>query len=105
MDPTQRSEACTPQSLPDWQRLDWRNSAAKHNSAAGSLRGAAPADGSARSRDTSDMRARLTSSHFVGRVGELAELELALRESASQRPVLVLLGGESGVGKTRLIAE
>ncbi len=51
------------------------------------------------------MRARLTSSHFVGRVGELAELELALRESASQRPVLVLLGGESGVGKTRLITE
>jgi DNA-binding CsgD family transcriptional regulator/tetratricopeptide (TPR) repeat protein len=57
------------------------------------------------SRDTSDMRARLTSSHFVGRVGELAELELALRESADRRPVLVLLGGGSGVGKTRLVAE
>jgi DNA-binding CsgD family transcriptional regulator/tetratricopeptide (TPR) repeat protein len=51
------------------------------------------------------MRARLTSSHFVGRVGELAELELALRESADRRPVLALLGGESGVGKTRLVAE
>jgi DNA-binding CsgD family transcriptional regulator len=51
------------------------------------------------------MRARLTSSHFVGRVGELAELELALRESAERRPVLVLLGGESGVGKTRLVGE
>jgi DNA-binding NarL/FixJ family response regulator/tetratricopeptide (TPR) repeat protein len=51
------------------------------------------------------MRARLTSTHFVGRVGELAELELALRESTSRRPVLVLLGGESGVGKTRLVTE
>ncbi len=51
------------------------------------------------------MRARLTSSHFVGRVGELAELELALRDAASRRPVVVLLGGESGVGKTRLVLE
>jgi DNA-binding CsgD family transcriptional regulator len=59
----------------------------------------------ARYRDTSDMRARLTSSHFVGRVGELAELELALREAAASRPVLVLLGGDSGVGKTRLVSE
>jgi DNA-binding CsgD family transcriptional regulator len=51
------------------------------------------------------MRSRLTSSHFVGRVGELAELQLAVREAASGRPTLVLLGGDSGVGKTRLVAE
>jgi DNA-binding CsgD family transcriptional regulator/tetratricopeptide (TPR) repeat protein len=51
------------------------------------------------------MRARLTSSHFVGRVGELAELELAWREATERRPVLVLLGGESGVGKTRIVGE
>ncbi len=51
------------------------------------------------------MRARLTSSHFVGRVGELAELELALREAATRKPVVGLLGGESGVGKTRLVLE
>jgi DNA-binding CsgD family transcriptional regulator len=51
------------------------------------------------------MRTRLTSSHFVGRVGELAELELAWQEAAARRPVMVLLGGDSGVGKTRLIAE
>ena len=49
------------------------------------------------------MRARLTSSRFVGRVGELAELELALRDAAEGSPVVVLLGGESGVGKTRLV--
>jgi DNA-binding CsgD family transcriptional regulator/tetratricopeptide (TPR) repeat protein len=51
------------------------------------------------------MRPRLTSSHLVGRVAELAELELALHEASARHPVLVLLGGESGVGKTRLVAE
>jgi ATP/maltotriose-dependent transcriptional regulator MalT len=35
----------------------------------------------------------------------LAELELAWREAADRRPVLVLLGGESGVGKTRIVGE
>jgi DNA-binding CsgD family transcriptional regulator/tetratricopeptide (TPR) repeat protein len=51
------------------------------------------------------MRGRLTSNHFVGRQGELAELELAAVEAAEGRPSLVLLGGESGVGKTRLLDE
>ena len=51
------------------------------------------------------MRTRLTSSHFVGRVGELAELQLAVREASAGRPTLVLLGGDSGVGKTRLVGE
>ncbi|MDQ6607068.1 MAG: AAA family ATPase [Actinomycetota bacterium] len=51
------------------------------------------------------MRARLTSSHLVGRVGELAELELAWREAMARRPVLILLRGDSGVGKTRLVGE
>ncbi|HET9103611.1 MAG TPA: AAA family ATPase [Solirubrobacteraceae bacterium] len=51
------------------------------------------------------MRSRLTSNRLVGRVGELAELRLAAREAASGQPALVLLGGDSGVGKTRLISE
>ncbi|HTU88024.1 MAG TPA: AAA family ATPase [Solirubrobacteraceae bacterium] len=51
------------------------------------------------------MRTRVTSSRFVGRAGELAELEHVLREAAEQRPFVVLLGGESGVGKTRLVRE
>ncbi len=51
------------------------------------------------------MRTRLTSSRFVGRVGELAELQLAVREASAGRPTLVLLGGDSGVGKTRLVGE
>ncbi len=41
----------------------------------------------------------------MGRVGELAELELAWREAAERRPVLVLLGADSGVGKTRIVGE
>lgn len=41
----------------------------------------------------------------MGRVGELAELRLAAREATAGRPALVLLGGDSGVGKTRLVAE
>ncbi len=51
------------------------------------------------------MPSRLTSSHFVGRVGELAELQVAVREATAGRPTLVLLGGDSGVGKTRLVGE
>ncbi|PZS08342.1 MAG: hypothetical protein DLM64_12690 [Solirubrobacterales bacterium] len=51
------------------------------------------------------MPASLTSRHFVGRVGELSELELAWHAAAARRPTLVLLGGDSGVGKTRLVAE
>ncbi len=51
------------------------------------------------------MQGRLTSRRFVGRSSELAELELAFREAAAGRPSLILLGGESGFGKTRLLAE
>jgi DNA-binding CsgD family transcriptional regulator/tetratricopeptide (TPR) repeat protein len=51
------------------------------------------------------MRSRLTSNHFVGRVGELSELLLAVREASAGRSALVLLGGDSGVGKTRLVSE
>jgi len=51
------------------------------------------------------VRARVTSSRFVGRATELAELEHALREASGQRPFVALLGGESGVGKTRLVRE
>jgi hypothetical protein len=58
-----------------------------------------------RSVDTWGMRSRLTSSHFVGRAGELAELQRAFDEAASVRPGLMLLGGDSGVGKTRLVSE
>src|ERR1700753_3409775 len=58
-----------------------------------------------RSVDTWGMRSRLTSSHFVGRAGELAELQRAFDEAASGNTGLVLIGGDSGVGKTRLVSE
>ena len=42
---------------------------------------------------------------FVGRVQELADLASALEEAASGRGSLVLLTGEPGIGKTRLMSE
>ena len=51
------------------------------------------------------MATRLMSNRFVGRRAQLEELDLALREAAEGRPGLVLIGGESGVGKTRLVSE
>ncbi len=51
------------------------------------------------------MHGRLTSSQFVGRQSELAELELAFLEAQQGQPSLILVGGDSGVGKTRLLAE
>src|SRR5581483_2454650 len=57
------------------------------------------------SGNTSVMATRLTASRFVGRIGELAELEHALRDASDGRPAVVLLGGESGIGKTRLVSE
>lgn len=42
---------------------------------------------------------------LVGRTSELAELRAAYELAATGRPVTVLLGGEAGVGKTRLVTE
>jgi len=42
---------------------------------------------------------------FVGRVEELELLEAARVRAADGEPAVVLVGGEAGVGKTRLIAE
>src|SRR5918994_1345508 len=51
------------------------------------------------------MGRRLTSPIFVGRSGELDTL-LSTADSAAQgQPRLILLGGEAGVGKSRLIEE
>ena len=51
------------------------------------------------------MTTRMTSARFVGRSGQLAELEAALHDAAEGRPSLALVGGESGVGKSRLAGE
>jgi predicted ATPase len=42
---------------------------------------------------------------FVGRVEELRLLEAAKGRAANGEPAVVLVGGEAGVGKTRLVAE
>ncbi len=51
------------------------------------------------------MATRVTSTRFVGRDAELAELRAALGDAAGARPALAFVAGESGVGKTRLVAE
>ncbi len=51
------------------------------------------------------MATRVTSTRFIGRVAELSELEAALADAGDGRPSLAFLAGESGVGKTRLLAE
>ena len=57
------------------------------------------------SSDTGTVPTRVTSSRFIGRHAELAELEAALADAAARRPSIVFVAGESGVGKTRLLVE
>ena len=57
-------------------------------------------------RDNSgEMGGRVASPTFVGRVEELQTLEAARVRAADGGPAVVLVGGEAGVGKTRLVAE
>jgi predicted ATPase len=51
------------------------------------------------------MGCRVASPIFVGRLEELELLEAARRRAADADPAVVLVGGEAGVGKTRLVAE
>jgi DNA-binding CsgD family transcriptional regulator/tetratricopeptide (TPR) repeat protein len=51
------------------------------------------------------MTATLTSPTFVGRTEELARLAEATDRAAAGTPAAVLIGGEAGVGKTRLVGE
>jgi predicted ATPase/DNA-binding CsgD family transcriptional regulator len=52
-----------------------------------------------------EMGGRVASPTLVGRVEELQTLEAARRRAADAEPAVVLVGGEAGVGKTRLVAE
>ena len=49
------------------------------------------------------MRGAAATSHFVGRGAELGRLEAAFRAVDGGEPAAVCLGGEAGVGKTRLV--
>jgi DNA-binding CsgD family transcriptional regulator/tetratricopeptide (TPR) repeat protein len=48
---------------------------------------------------------RVASPQFVGRTAELARLEGLTRDAAGGEPGFALIGGESGVGKSRLMDE
>jgi DNA-binding CsgD family transcriptional regulator/tetratricopeptide (TPR) repeat protein len=52
-----------------------------------------------------EMGGRVASPTFVGRIEELQVLEAARGRAADAEPAVVLVGGEAGVGKTRLITE
>ena len=55
--------------------------------------------------DNRHVAGRVSSPGLVGRTSELAELAAALDAAAAGSARLVLLGGDSGIGKSRLIAE
>src|SRR3954467_7421659 len=48
---------------------------------------------------------RVSSPTFVGRADELAALDGALGRAAAGGPAFTFVGGESGVGKSRLVSE
>src|SRR5512133_3178371 len=58
-----------------------------------------------RRADNPAMSGRISSPRLVGRAAELARLAAALADAAGGQPRCVLLGGEAGIGKTRLLAE
>ena len=51
------------------------------------------------------MATGVTSTRLVGRSLELAQLQAALADAAAGQPSLAFVVGESGVGKSRLVAE
>jgi len=66
---------------------------------------AAPTLHTAPSGHTGHVATRVSSSTFVGRSVELAELEAAFSEAADGRASIAFVAGDSGVGKTRLVDE
>jgi DNA-binding CsgD family transcriptional regulator/tetratricopeptide (TPR) repeat protein len=55
--------------------------------------------------DTVGMGPRITSPRFVGRPAELGRVDAALAAAGGGEPRTLLVAGEAGVGKTRLVAE
>jgi DNA-binding CsgD family transcriptional regulator/tetratricopeptide (TPR) repeat protein len=51
------------------------------------------------------MADQVTAGRFVGRTQELARLRQLLGRAAGGEPLVVLVGGEAGVGKTRLVEQ
>ena len=55
--------------------------------------------------DNAAVAPRITSARFIGRVQEIERLDAALERSAVDAPVTVVLIGEAGIGKSRLLRE
>jgi DNA-binding CsgD family transcriptional regulator len=51
------------------------------------------------------MAYQVTAGRFVGRIQELARLHQLLARATDGQPLLVVIGGEAGVGKTRLVEQ
>jgi DNA-binding CsgD family transcriptional regulator/tetratricopeptide (TPR) repeat protein len=51
------------------------------------------------------MANQVTTGRFVGRTNELARLHQLLARAGDGEPLVVLIGGEAGVGKTRLVEQ
>lgn len=51
------------------------------------------------------MGMRMTCPTFIGRADELTQLDAALASLTTEGAATVLIGGEAGIGKTRLVAE
>jgi DNA-binding SARP family transcriptional activator/tetratricopeptide (TPR) repeat protein len=64
-----------------------------------------PADSPVPAADAAAGRTGLALAQLVGRSSEVGVLQSLWRDAASGRPSLVLVRGEAGVGKTRLVAE
>jgi predicted ATPase len=52
-----------------------------------------------------EMGGRVANPTFIGRLEELQALKAARRRAADSGPAIVLVGGEAGIGKTRLVTE
>ena len=63
------------------------------------------ADGSSTTGDNRDVVRRISSPIFIGRAEELAALDAALAAARAGTASAVLVSGEAGIGKTRLLAE
>src|SRR6201995_5024031 len=100
----ERSSECIPALPMNSPRATARNSRGVRPSTAGPATIRTISSGR-RSGDTSGVARRLISNRFVGRSSELQELERAAEAARNRQPALLLLGGDSGVGKTRLIGE
>src|SRR3954447_283402 len=71
----------------------------------GGRAGSLPSRAAAASAIMPGMPRRVSSPVFVGRADELRRLQDALPRAADGTPAFVFVAGESGVGKSRLIAE